>query len=200
MGSSGGTGYAVNDVLTLPQHATNQGGDGNPNASFGTGGTVTVTSIGGGGAITGVSLTTAGDNYPTTNATGIPATGGGGTGALIRTFADLTYFRIFTDDLWGSLTTDVAGDRATTGAQWIKVQLEQTADDITNNKIRFRFYDAVGAQIGSELVKDWTEDPDDLYSLYFIAVTQCPVGSTIPITGRAGLMDLIKFKQSGLTR
>jgi Protein of unknown function (DUF3383) len=62
----GGTGYQVGDVLTLVQVGAS-------------GGTVTVTTIGTGGAVTGIALTTSGTGYAV--ATGLSATGGHGTGA-----------------------------------------------------------------------------------------------------------------------
>lgn len=61
-----GTGYQLNDVL-----AVIQGG--------GSGGTVKVTSIGGSGQVTGVSIVTAGTGYAVAN--GLTTTGGHGTGA-----------------------------------------------------------------------------------------------------------------------
>lgn len=68
-GASAGTGYVVNDVLTVP---------------VGTGGTVTVTSVSGGGAITGVAakVTTPGTGYALATAQAV--TGGTGTGGHVN--------------------------------------------------------------------------------------------------------------------
>ena len=64
-----GTGYSVNDILTIVQ-------------AGGIGGTALVNTINTGtGAITGLSLLQPGNGY--TNATGLPTTGGTGTGATI---------------------------------------------------------------------------------------------------------------------
>jgi ribosomal protein L18E len=68
-GSVPGTGYAVNDVLTV---------------AVGTSGTVTVTSVDGGGAITGIAakVTTPGTGYAL--ATGSAVTGGTGSGGHVN--------------------------------------------------------------------------------------------------------------------
>jgi uncharacterized phage protein gp47/JayE len=73
-GSSAGTGYAVNDVLTVVQ----------PGAS---GGTVTVTSVDVGGAITGIDqqVTAFGVGYSV--ASGLATTGGTGSGATVNVTA-----------------------------------------------------------------------------------------------------------------
>ena len=65
---AGGTGYTVNDVLTIVQ-------------TGGSGGTVTVTSVAT-GVITGISLTTPGSGYAVAN--GLPVTGGTGSDATIN--------------------------------------------------------------------------------------------------------------------
>jgi uncharacterized phage protein gp47/JayE len=68
-GASAGSGYVVNDVLTV---------------AGGTGGTVTVTSVGGSGAVTGIApqVTTPGSGYAVTSA--VATTGGTGTGAHVN--------------------------------------------------------------------------------------------------------------------
>lgn len=69
--AAGGADYEVDDVLTV---------------ATGTGGTFTVNSVDGSGAVTGVSLTTAGTGYD--NVTGAVTTGGTGTGATLTTVCE----------------------------------------------------------------------------------------------------------------
>ena len=68
---SGGSAYTVNDVLTV------QGG------TFTTAAQLTVTSIDGGGAVTGVSITNPG-SYSVNPTNPVSVTGGTGTGATFR--------------------------------------------------------------------------------------------------------------------
>ncbi len=72
--SSAGSGYSLNDVLTLGN--TSGGG------TVGSGCTVKVTSVGGGGAITGISIITQGSNYG--NGLAYAVSGGTGSGAYIQ--------------------------------------------------------------------------------------------------------------------
>jgi hypothetical protein len=72
--ASGGSGYAVNNVLTVT------GGGG-------TGGQVTVTAVDGSGAVTAIRLTNGGTGYSTTS--GASTTGGGGSGATVNITASL---------------------------------------------------------------------------------------------------------------
>lgn len=78
--NAAGSGYSVNDALLI-----STGGDGN--------GEVTVTSIGGGGTVTGVLLTNNGTGYVTGN--GYSTTGGGGSGCKINVLGILDV------TLWG---------------------------------------------------------------------------------------------------
>ncbi len=69
VGSAGtGTGYLVNDLLTVVQ-------------SGASGGTITVTSVGAGGSITGATVTMPGTGYSATNAA--PVSGGSGTSGTV---------------------------------------------------------------------------------------------------------------------
>ena len=67
--NAAGTGYTVNDIVTVVQIAASLG-------------KVKVTSIGGGGAVTGISLNAIGVNYSTAN--GVSTTGGTGGGLTLN--------------------------------------------------------------------------------------------------------------------
>ena len=67
-GTGTGSGYLVNDVITVVQ-------------SGASGGAGTVTSVGSGGTITGISVTAAGTGYAIAN--NLPVTGGSGTGGTV---------------------------------------------------------------------------------------------------------------------
>lgn len=72
--TAGGSSYAVGDILTIVQTIVA--------SRPGIGGTITVTSVDGGGAVTGINLTTPGSNYGL--GSGLATTGGLGTGATIQ--------------------------------------------------------------------------------------------------------------------
>lgn len=88
IGNSGGTGYSINDVLTI------LGGDGTA--------TVTVTNVGGGGVVTAISLTSNGTGYSVSNNNS--TTGGGGTGCTlnITSLTDTTVWSANDIYLYGS--------------------------------------------------------------------------------------------------
>jgi hypothetical protein len=86
---NGGTGYTVNDTLTLV------GG------TFTTAATLTVDSVDGGGSITGVTILNPGEGYTQEPGAPTSVTGGTGTGAaFIGTYrGDFTYTYVYTTDI-----------------------------------------------------------------------------------------------------
>lgn len=88
---AGGTGYVATDVLTVVQ-------------TGGSGGTVTVDTVDGGGAVTAISLTTVGEGYAV--ADGLATTGGTGSGCTINITALEDSFKWRKDG--GAWTEDVA--------------------------------------------------------------------------------------------
>jgi hypothetical protein len=97
---SEGTGYVVGDIITVVQVGAS-------------GGTLQVTAVGGSGQVTGVSILTDGTGY--TVATGLPTSGGTGSGAEVdisvigeTPLTAVQACRVSSPSWWGCMVTDAA--------------------------------------------------------------------------------------------
>lgn len=103
VGDSGGTGYTANDVLTVA-------------GGTGTAATITVATVDGGGAITGVTVTTAGSYTVRPTITNNVVTGGTGTGAHITLVTGVGTYTVNTAGSYSALPANPVAQASTSGS------------------------------------------------------------------------------------